>query len=212
MDERRDLGEGGLAYVRQRLEGGKTFAKLLLEGLDLTRGSVWAYLPPEMPETQAQSFDEWNMPPSTTSSPPARDWTLTPVEEMVWRFLSEQEGAVGVWEDAVADRTGLYVQNHPDEPLFFVGNEVYSVVNQKNLTREIFYDAMGSMSMVAWWGAPAVLATPPAEALAPLLERRPSLTPAHLAPLVAALQMLFFLAYDGLEYICWTPNSLTGQR
>jgi hypothetical protein len=40
MDERRDLGEGGLAYVRQRLEGGKTLAKLLLEGLDLTRGSV----------------------------------------------------------------------------------------------------------------------------------------------------------------------------
>lgn len=63
MDERRDLGAGGLAYIRERPEGGKTLAKLLLEELDLSRGTVWAYLPPEMPETQAQSFDEWSFRP-----------------------------------------------------------------------------------------------------------------------------------------------------
>jgi len=203
MDERRDLGASGLAYIRQRLESGKTLAKLLLEGLDLSRGSVWAYLPPDMPEAQAQSFDEWNYHPTVSAS--VRDWTLTPVEEMVRQFLTERENAIGVWEDELLDSSGLWVQHHPDESLAFVGDEVYNIVSQRNLTQETFNDAMGSM--VAWWGAPAVLATPPAEALAALLEPRPSLTAAHLAPLVTSLRLLYFSAYDDLAYTCWTPNT-----
>jgi hypothetical protein len=210
MDERRDLGAGGLAYIRQRLEGGKTLAKLLLEGLDLSRGSAWAYLPPDMPEEQAQKFDEWNYRPTITGSTSAREWTLTPVEEMAWRFLAERENAIGVWEDELLDASGLWVQNHPDEPLAFVGEEVYSVVSGLNLTQETFNDAMGSM--VAWWGAPAILATPPTEALTPLLEPRPSLTPAQLEPLVSSLHVLFFSAYDDLAYICWTPSHPVGSH
>ena len=199
MDQRRELGAGALAYIRQRLEGGKTLAKLLLEGLDLSRGSVWAYLPPDMPKAQAQRFDEWTMPPSGR--------TESPVEQIVWRFLSERENAVGLWEDAQLSANGLWVKNHPDEPLAFVGDEVYSIVSQQNLTQETFRDAMSSM--VAWWGAPAVLATPPAEALSPLLEPRPLLTAMCLEPLVTSLHMLYFLAYDGLEHICWTPARMT---
>jgi hypothetical protein len=201
MDERRGLGAGGLAYIRKRLEGGKTLAKLLLERLDLSRGSVWAYLPANMPETQAQRFDEWNMPPSGR--------TESPVERIVWRLLSERENAVGVWEDAQVSANGVWVQNHPDEPLACIGDDVYCIVSQRNLTQETFNDAIGSM--VAWWGSPAILATPTAKALAPLLEPQPLLTPARLEPLVTSLHMLFFLAYDGLEYICWTADQREAQ-
>jgi hypothetical protein len=103
------------------------------------------------------------------------------------------------------DASGLWVQNHPDEPLAFVGEEVYSVVSGLNLTHETFKDAMGSM--VAWWGAPAILATPPSEALTPLLQPRPSLVSAQLESLVSSLHVLFFSAYEDLAYICWTPNA-----
>jgi hypothetical protein len=149
-------------------------------------------------EAQTQHFDEWSLPPSGPID--------SPVEQVAWRSLGERENAIGVWEDAQMSAGDSWVKNHPDEPLAFIGDEVYSSVSEQNLTQETFNGAMGSM--VAWWGSPAVLATPTTEALTPLLQHRPSLTPAHLEPLATSLHMLFFSAYDDVAYICWTPNSL----
>ncbi|MGH2516401.1 MAG: hypothetical protein ACRDHP_12165 [Ktedonobacterales bacterium] len=40
MLERRELGEAGLTYIRERLAGGRTLSRLLLDGLDLAGGTA----------------------------------------------------------------------------------------------------------------------------------------------------------------------------
>jgi hypothetical protein len=53
-----NLGERGMEYIRERLEGGKTLAHLLLESIDLQQGRAWSYLPPNMPASEVMKFDE----------------------------------------------------------------------------------------------------------------------------------------------------------
>lgn len=54
-----------------------------------------------------------------------------------------------------------------------------------------------------------MLATLPAEALAPLQQRRAAITPEQLQPLADHVQLLFFLAYDMEGYVFWSPTSAT---
>jgi hypothetical protein len=58
MLERRGLGEAGLTYICQRLAGGRTVSRLLLDGLDLAAGTASAYLPPAVSDVQTARFAE----------------------------------------------------------------------------------------------------------------------------------------------------------
>ncbi|HKB47123.1 MAG TPA: hypothetical protein VKC57_05465 [Ktedonobacterales bacterium] len=57
MIEPRELGEEGVAYIRERLRSGETLSSQLL-GLDLERGTAWAYLPTALSDEQAHTFRE----------------------------------------------------------------------------------------------------------------------------------------------------------
>jgi hypothetical protein len=59
--------------------------------------------------------------------------------------------------------------------------------------------------MVAWWGSPAVVATPPAD-VAATLRTNAALTRDHLQAVADHVRLLFFQAYDGLGYVFWTPS------
>lgn len=207
--KRRDLGEAGRAYIRERLASGKTLSTLL-QHLDFAEGQTWTELPPWATDEEARHFSEcaWSVTGSYLTHdlqaradlPSGFDATV----ERVLRLLREREHAVALWEDANAETSDPWIKNHPEEPLMFLGEEVYYVVTGQSATAVNIAD--GLTTMVAWWGSPAVVAAPPA-AVAATLRPGTVLTRDHLQTLVDHLRLLFFAAYDGLGYVIWTPST-----
>jgi hypothetical protein len=204
--ELRDLGDAGRAYVRDRLAGGKSLSQLLLQDVDLQRGTVWTYLPSVLTAAQAYMFDAgWDTTQFHTEFPLEQVDAWTSIEDLVSRFLHEEERAVAIWEDAVMHADFPWIQHHPEEPLVFLENEVYYVLDEQAATEGAIGRALSGV-MTAWWGSPGILATPPAEAVVPLLQRRATISCDQLQPVVEALQLLFFQAYDAEGFVFWLPN------
>jgi hypothetical protein len=211
--ERRDLGEAGRAYIRERLASGKTLATVLLR-VNFADGDTWAELPPWATDEQACQFNEsaWSVTGSylthdhtvRTDLPSRFDATV----QRVLRLLREQEHAVAIWEDAQAQTSDPWIEKHPEEPIVFLGDEVYFLLTSQTATDDNVADAL--TTMVAWWGSPAVVATPPADVVA-TLRPRAALTRDHVQTLVDHLRLLFFQAYDGTGYVFWRPTAQAAE-
>lgn len=207
--ERRDLGEAGRAYIHERLASGKTLSTLLRH-LDLAGGETWTELPVWATGKQTYQFSEcaW----SVTGSYLTHDLQARPdlpdsfdaAMRRVLRLLRGQERAMAIWEDAQVKASDPGVKDHSAEPLAFVGDDVYYLLTGQTATDANV--AHGLTTMVAWWGSPAVVATPPADVAATL---RPSaeLTRDHLQAVVDHVRLVFFQAYDCLGYVFWTPST-----
>jgi hypothetical protein len=221
MLERRELGEAGLAYLRERLAGGRTLSRLLLEELDGTADHTWAYLPPAMTDEQAAHYAEAGITRLSTRAPPERfeqrDGRWEVVHNLVdplltvhvLDFLTAEEHGVAVWEDPLTTVGEPWVRDHPEEPLLFLGDEVYYVLQRPAATPAAIADGLEVMD--AWWGSPAVLAVLPSEALRPFLLPRVAIDAQELRPLVEHLRLLFFQAYDREGYVCWSSLDLTDR-
>ncbi|HEX9070165.1 MAG TPA: hypothetical protein VF807_15455, partial [Ktedonobacterales bacterium] len=57
MFTQRPLGEAGLTYIRERLDGGLTPAQHLLQVLPTEQGQAVTYLPAWVPDTYATDFE-----------------------------------------------------------------------------------------------------------------------------------------------------------
>lgn len=218
MLQPRELGEAGLTYIRERLAGGRTLSRLLLEGLDFAGGQAWTYLPPAMTEAQATRFAEAGLTRLATGTAPAvferpdGRWEAISnlveplVAAQVRDFLTLEEPGVAIWEDPMANAGDRWVRDrdHPEEPLLFVGDEVYHVLS--HATASLTAVTAGLEVMDAWWGSPAVLAALPTESLRPFLTGRSPLSAEQLQPLVDHCRVLFFLAYDQEGYVLWSPR------
>jgi hypothetical protein len=217
MLERRALGESGLSYIRERLAGGRTLSRLLLDGLDLAGGTAWADLPPAMSDAHAMRFAEAGLSYLATGTPPdvfeRPDGRWEVVHNLVEPLLATQVGdflrqetrGVAVWEDPESDTGDPWIRAHPEEPLLFLGEEVYVVLSHSTVSPTAV--AAGLEVMSAWWGSPAVLATLSAEALQPFLTLRARIAAGQLQPLVEHCQLLFFEAYDREGYVLWSPRA-----
>lgn len=217
MLERRELGEAGLTYIRERLGGGRTLSRLLLDGLDLAGGTAWAHLPPAMSDAQATRFAEAGLTRRATgTSPdvferPDGHWEAVHnlaeplIAAQVGDFLRQEPSGVAVWEDPELDTGDPWIREHPEEPLLFLGEEVYVVLSHATVSPTAV--AEGLAVMRAWWGSPAVLAALPAAALQPFLTLRAPLAGEQLHPLVEHCRLLFFEAYDREGYVLWSPRA-----
>jgi hypothetical protein len=222
MLERRELGHAGLTYIRERLARGRTLSHLLLAGLDLAGGHSWTYLPPAMTQGQATRFAEGGLAPLATGTAPVvfentgGRWQVVenPVEPLVTAqvgdFLTQHPHGVAVWEDPVADAGDPWVRDHPEEPLLFLGDEVYYVLSHATAGLSAIEAGLSAEVMSAWWGSPAVLAALPDEALRPFVTRRALLATEQLQSLVDHCRLLLFLAYDGEGYVLWSPEGVGG--
>lgn len=214
MLERRELGEAGLTYIRERLAGGRTLSRLLLDGLDLAGGTTWAYLPPAMSDVQATRFAEAGLtrlatgtPPDVFERPDGRWEAVYNVAEsfiaaQVGAFLSQELRGVAVWEDPESHTEDPWIRDHPEEPLLFLGEEVYIALSHSTANPTAV--AAGLAVMSAWWGSPAVFAALPAEALQPFLTLRTGIAGEQLHPLVEHCRLLFVAAYDREGYVLWS--------
>jgi hypothetical protein len=217
MLERRGLGEAGFTYIRERLAGGRTLSRLLLDGLDLAGGTAWAYLPPAMSDAQATHFAEAGLTRRATGTSPAvfarPDGRWEAVHNLVEPllaaqvsdFLSLETRGVAVWEVSESDTGDPWIREHPEEPLLFLGEEVYVVLSHSTVSPTAV--AAGLEVMSAWWGSPAALAALPAEALQPFLTLHAPLAAEQLHPLVEHCQLLYFAAYDREGYVLWSPRA-----
>jgi len=219
MLERRELGDAGLTYIRERLAWGRTLSRLLLDGLDLTTGRTWTYLPPAMPEEQAKRFALGGVTrlgtgraPAVFAHPTSDRWerVYNLVEPLVaaevGAFLTQHDHGVAVWEDPLLDAGGPWVREHPEEPLLFLGEEVYVALSHATSSPAAVAAGLGVMG--ARWGSPAVVAALPVEALHPFLTLHAPVAAQHLQPLVNHCRLLFFEAYDGEGYVLWSPQEV----
>jgi hypothetical protein len=218
MLQPRELGDAGLTYICERLAGGRTLSRLLLDGLDVAGGHAWTYLPPAMTEGQAGRFAEAGLTrlargtaPAVFERPDGRWEAISNLVEplvvaQVRAFLTLEERGVAVWEDPIANAGDRWVRDHDHDeaPLLFVGDEVYHVLS--HVTAGPTAVAAGLAVMDAWWGSPAVLAALPAESLRPFLTGRSRLSTEQLQPLVDHCRLLFFLAYDQEGYVLWSSR------
>lgn len=215
MLEPRELGDLGLSYIRERLACGGVLSRLLLEGLDLISGHAWTYLPPSVTDAQMARFAEAGITRLATGTAPAAfehsagHWeavhnVATPLlTAQVANFLAQDKRRVAVWNDPLASADDRWVRDHPEEPLLFLGQEVYYALS--HATRSPAAIAAGIGAMCAWWGSPAVLAELPNETLRPFVSQRAPLAIQDLQALVDNCRMLFFLAYDGEGCVLWSP-------
>lgn len=228
--ERRELGTLGLAYIRERLTGGRTLTRYLLEQVDLASGHAWAYLPTSMNDEQAARFDEFGLTelateqhrvltkrPEYHSELPAFFqgaevlWemvgnVITPlIVEQLQTFLSTHEHSVALWEAPNLKPGDPWVLAHPDKPLYFVGEEVYYVFMHHTATREAIADGLHGLN--AWYGSPAVLAVVSVEELSPFQTPLATVDAERMRPLVSNPDLLFFEAYDAEGYVCWSPTT-----
>lgn len=221
MLECRELGNAGLTYIRERLAGGRTLSHLLLDGLDLVGGHSWTYLPPAMTQVQATHFAAGGLTRLATAAmgtAPAvfersdGRWEVVQnlveplVAAQVGDFLTQNVHHVAVWEDPLTNAGDPRVRDHPEEPLLFVGDEVYYVLSHATADPSAIETGFSAEVMGAWWGSPAVLAALPADVLHPFLSPRASVAAQQLQVLVDYCRLLFFLAYDREGYVLWSPD------
>lgn len=211
-----ELGDAGRTYIRQRLAGGRTLSRLLLDGLDLAGGHTWTYLPPALTDAQMTRFTEASATRLTTGTAPevfehpndrweaVQNLVAPLIAAQVADFLTQNEGGVAVWEDPLASAEDRWVRDHPEEPLLFLGQEVYYTLSHATSSPTAVAAGLGVMG--AGWGSPAVLAALPDETLRPFLTRHASLAAHHLQATVNYCRVLFFLAYDGEGYVLWSPG------
>jgi hypothetical protein len=221
MLERRELGEAGLADIRERLGRGRTLSRLLLAELDLAAGHVWAYLPPALNDEQAVHFAEAGIARLALNAPSERFtradglWEVVhnPVDaliaEQVQDFLTAEGHGVAIWEDPLTTAGERRVRDHRDAPLQFLGDEVDFVLQHHTATPAAIADGLEVME--AWWGSPAVLAVLPSEALRPFVLPRAAHDAQQLHPVVDHLRLLFFQAY-GREGPCVASLNLPAQH
>jgi hypothetical protein len=201
-------------YIRDRLASGSALAHLLLEGLDLASGHAWTYLPPAMTDAQATRFADAGVTRLATGAP-AEAFEHSDVRRevvhnlvapllaiQIANFLTQDERGIAVWNDPLASAEDRWVRDHPEEPLLFLGQEVYYALSHATVSPAAI--TAGLSVMGAWWGSPAVLAELSDAALRPFLTPRASLTAQHLQALVDHCRMLFFMAYDGEGYVLWS--------
>jgi len=208
MLERHTLGEAGLVYIRERLTSGASLSTLLAH-LPLETGYVCAYLPPAMSEEEAHQFDHAGISLLATGLPDERHgpWTVVRnvvdpfMKALLVRALHVKETAVAVWEEAMAHASDPWVRAHPEEPFFFVDEEVYYLVDHTNATEQAVTGGLSRMD--AWQGAPAILATQPE---GNPLRPHTTATREQLQALAEHVQLLFFTAYDREGFVLWAPT------
>ncbi len=116
-----NLGEPGLAYMRERLAGGKTLARLLLEGIDLRQGTAWAYLPAGLPESAVLRIDEgiWGKYREIAGDEGApRSGDIRPsavLNRIVLRFLRAYPAGIAVHEDFLSSASDPGIRHQPPE-------------------------------------------------------------------------------------------------
>jgi hypothetical protein len=205
-----ELGEPGLAYIRERLGGGKSLSHLLLAGIDLQQGTAWTYLPTDLPPSATVQFDEGVMRKRQALAEAAG--VLLPEDvrphavlgHITLRFLHAFPTGIVVREDGVAAASDPGVRLRvPEASVVFVEEEVYSVAQGETATQKTLRVALESLD--AWWGEPVVLAVLPEPALRPFGQSGATIAPEALQPLVDHLQLLAFNAYDGEAYLYWSP-------
>jgi hypothetical protein len=134
------------------------------------------------------------------------------VAAQVSDFLTQDDHHVAVWEDPVTNTRDPWVRDHPEEPLWFLGDEVYHVLSHATANPSAIEASLSAEVMGAWWGSPAVLAALPDEALRPFVTRRALLSTEQLQSLVDHCRLLFFLAYDQEGYVLWSPEGEGGRE
>ena len=188
-----DVGEGGRAYIRARLEGGLSLSSVVLRSVDLERGSVVALVSDSHPDPLAFAVGGGDR------------WHACDALRVTVRALFDGGPSASLWVEEPLPRRSDFGDKAPDtggcRP-WFLCDEVYTLVfaaDDDSRLRDAFdkiYDYPG-------WGGGGVVSTD-----ASSLSYRDSyeLGEEGVAHAASAIQAIVCGAYDGQGFLIWTPD------
>lgn len=198
-----ELGAAGLVYVRECLEAGKTFSRLLLKTHDLNTGTAVTKLPAGIEEAAAKDFDSGGKLPelyprtSNLQAVPDSDFLLIPE---VNRFLSESSANICILEDSLANPTDPFLQSVKTRYSAFQ-DEVYHLICQPDNNSDTISKTLRQAH--SWLTIGALTSTPQETGIC---GQRGDLTLSNLTTMAQGTEVIIVGAYDGEGYVIWSKG------
>lgn len=195
-----DLGASGTAYVRECLESGKTFARLLLQSHDLNAGRVFTKLPAGVDNGAAKDFDSGGKLPdlypraTNLQAVPDTDFLLIP---KISEFLRGSPVNMCIFEDANAMPTDPFLQSVSTRYSAFQ-EEVYHLICQPDNNGDAISKTLRQAHS---WLTIGALTSAPQET--EICAQRGDLTLSTLTTLAQRTEVIIVGAYDGEGYVIW---------
>jgi hypothetical protein len=199
-----ELGAAGIAYIRECLEAGKTFARLLLQTHDLNMGKAVTKLPASVDDEAAKDFDSGGklpeLYPRTTNlqAVPDSDFLMMPE---INRFLSESSANICILEDSLANPTDPFLQSVKTRYSAFQ-DEVYHLICQPDNNSDTISKTLRQAH--SWLTIGALTSAPEEMGVCAQLGE---LKLSSLTTLAQKAQEIIVGAYDGEGYVIWTANN-----
>lgn len=209
------IGTEAIAYVKERLNKGKTLARLLLQRQALEQGRVVAALPQYAGDELAKNFLGGF---HKEASPVAQDIDLTTggtgrhivpkvrtvdwLTEVIHEFLSKKEGGICLLENGLALPSDPWLQRRKSK-ICVLENDVYHMVSSENVAKGKIMSAIGEAEG-AWPPLVGVLARIPLEKIEQYeLREEVRITEKDLTLVAEQADKIIVGAYDGEGYLLW---------
>jgi hypothetical protein len=207
--ETRDLGDAGLAYVREHLSDTNVFCAALLQAVIVEPGEVFTLAPHGTPEERLRQFDRGgllleNMEGAGAVSLPDGS-TLVPVISLIGQQTKLLHEAMAVAPGAIcivddfnprwSDQTSSL-----GPTAFGVGEEVYHLITTDHDEEDIV--EVVSNGNTIWHGVAAVCR------VSLTLDRSRASSLSELEQCAASALLITCTAYDGEGFVAWRRTSV----
>lgn len=205
----RDLGDAGLAYVREHLADANSFCAALLQAVIIEPGAVFTLAPLGIPEDRLRQFDQGGLLPENSEGAGAVSLpdgsTLVPVISLIeqqTKLLREAMAAAPGAICIVDDFNPRWSDQAPylGQTAFGVGEEVYHLIAADH-SEEAFITAISRGNNI-WHGVAAVCRA------SLTLDRSHELSLSGLKRCAASALLITCTAYDGEGFVAWRRTSV----
>jgi len=192
-----DLGEEGHRYIVDKMSGGLSLSRKVLDKLSLSTGSVWGFAPAGHP-------DVWEFGSGSGSS--SSDPLAAMVELIRQAFVDHSRGALWV-EEPLPKRSDPFFDNPATaarrDPKWFLGEEVYSLAFPAEHDDRIRSALQSIYPFPGWGGAGFLSGSTEADSYRDSVELRH----ASLEDVAALTTLIIAGAYDGEGFLVWRSSA-----
>ncbi len=181
------------SYLESNQAFGKKLGRLLVAHHDLDRGTAWAFVPGDSPMDRRTAFEEGGLRPASEPDLEQRvgGWLLHQLRQ------PDAAARVLIVEGAHELRTDPWLENSPDDPVVFCGDDVYFYGTAESAPSDLVRWLGGA----TWRPDVGIVTDLP---LAPNgLTNRQSLTPEELGEMAVRASVIVLGAWDDEAFVFW---------
>jgi hypothetical protein len=188
-----DLGDQGLAHVRDRLANGRSLSRFVLDAFDLSSGTVTTDVPAELSRDAIQNLD-WG---GVGATDPSRSRQI----QVICEHLGSSPGAVAVFEDQLARSTDSSLRDYPTK-ILTVDDEVYHLLDSRDANPHAVETTLSWQASAGSEIAFLSLVDSPLASVFPS-----AVSPAHLVAVAQGVVAVLVDAFDGESFAVWRTST-----